>query len=229
MNQTLVTNVLGKNVYLVNNQNFSFYICTPTNGKASIILNLVDNVNLISMNNNLTNVTNEVTSIYNKFNFSDLAVVTPIFDSNLLEQVKLNNNTQIFEYMDKFMGALINSAYTFLTNNNIVVDNKIKLNNNPSYNIFNKWFVERYNTRVELVDYNNAPINKFDNVSNNSLPQNDDSALASNVLDNTAVISTLDSVKNDERNVPSEPGFVSYILLGVIVAVISLIILYMLL
>ena len=69
MNQTLVTNVLGKNVYLVNNQNFSFYICTPTNGKASIILNLVDNVNLISMNNNLTNVTNEVTSIYNKFNF----------------------------------------------------------------------------------------------------------------------------------------------------------------
>lgn len=230
MNQTLVTNVFGKNVYLISTPNFSFYICIPNDGKGNIILNLVDDVNLISMNNTMASVTEEVTKIYNKFNFSDLAVVTPVFDSNLLEQVKLNNNSsQAFGYMDKYMGSLINSAYNFLSSKSIKVDDKIKLNNNPSYGDFCKWFVEKYKERVELVNYDNVPINKFSNTAESTVIKNEDSVLANNVLDNTAAMSTIDTSGSGGSSVPKEPGFVSYVLLGVIVAVLSLVVLYLLL
>ena len=48
MNQSLVTNVDGKNIYLVNGQNFSFYVGIPSNNSMSrIVLNLVDDVKLI--------------------------------------------------------------------------------------------------------------------------------------------------------------------------------------
>lgn len=229
MNQTLVANVSNKNVYLINNQSVPFYICIPNGGKASIVLNLVNDVRGISMNNNMTNLTNEVTNIYSKFNFSDVAVVTPILDSNLLEQAKLNINDQVLGYLDKVMGYLINTAYTILNNNNIMVDNKIKFNNNISYRNFNEWFVKKYNGRVELVDYYNAPVNKFDNVSQLSVTNNEESAIADNVLNNTSTISTVSVSNSNNVSDNKEPGFVSYVLLGVIVAVISLVILYMLL
>ena len=228
MNQSLVTNVDGKNIYLVNGQNFSFYVGIPSNNSmSSIVLNLVDDVKLIDINsNNMTNLINEITNIYKKFNFNDVAVVTPVIDSNVLEQVKLNNREDIFTYMDKFMGILINSSYKFLKSNSIEVNQIIKYTNNPSYKSFNEWFVKRYNGRVELVDYNTVPVNKFDNIVDNTPISEGASAIANDALDNTSVIST---VSDNTSSSSKEPGFVSYVLLGVIVAVISLVALYMLL
>lgn len=230
MNQTLVANINNKNVYLINNKSVPFYICLPSSGKASIVLNLVNDSSGISMDNNMTELTSRVSEVYNKFNFADVAVVMPILDSNLLEQLKLNNDEKVFEYMDNIMGFLINSAYNFLTSNNLEVDNKIKLNANDAYHAFNDWFVLKYDGRVELVDYYNAPVNKFDNTATMA-PVLDDvkSAIANDVLDNTSDIN-VQSAGNSNSSVSSrEPGFVSYVLLGVIVAVISLIILYALL
>ena len=44
-------------------------------------------------------LTNNIKSIYNKINFKDSSVVMPVMDNNILEQVKLNNNAQIFNYL----------------------------------------------------------------------------------------------------------------------------------
>lgn len=230
MNQTLVANVNNKNVYLINNNDISFYVCFPNSNKASIVLNLVDNANSISMNNNMVNITNEITNIYSKFNYGDIAVVSPVVDSNLLEQVKLNNDGQVFNYLDKIMSYLINTVYKILKDNNIEVDNKIKLNNNKNYSDFNNWFIKRYNERVELVDYSTAPANKFDNVSSTPILDSAASEIANKALEQSQPLTPPDQ---SEINVSSdsmkEPGFVSYVLLGVIVAVISLVILYKLL
>ena len=227
MNQNLIASINNKNVYLVNDSKLPFYICLPSGNTASIVLNLVSDVSLININiNNMTSITNEITNIYSKFNFSDVAVVTPIIDSNLLEQVKLNNDENVFLYLDKYMAYLINAAYSFLRSNNIAVNNQIKLDNNDSYVNFNNWFFHKYNGRVVLVDYSNAPVNKFENVSQNNMTSND---IANDVLNNTAVMGVVRDDSNSKVSETKEPGFVSYVLLGVIVAVVSLIVLYMLL
>ena len=222
MNQALITNVDNKNVYLVRDNNISFYICVPSSNKVSIVLNLVDNSNLINMNNaNMTDLTNCINDIYSKFHFNDVAVVTPVIDNNVFEQVKLGSE-QAFLYLDKVMGYLINTSYKYLTGNNIGVDEKIKFNNNTNYSKFNEYFVNRYKDRVLLVNYNEAPVNAFENKSVNSSGSD---MVANNVLENTSVIDTIDTSVNSSGNI-KEPGFVSYVLLGVLVAVATLVLLY---
>ena len=176
---------------------------------------------------NISDLTNAVTEIYKSFHFNDIAVVIPVLDSNLIEQIKLNNDQKIFEYTNKVMGYLINTAYGILTSSNINVDSIIKFNSNQDFTAFINWFVAKYNGRVELVDYNQAPINKFENVASPQPEINADSKLASDVLDKTASMDAINTTTS-EKNV-KEPGFVSYVLLGVIVAVVSLVALYMLL
>lgn len=228
MNKNLIANVDNKNIYLITDKNISFYICVPNVKRANIVLNLLSNTNNINMNiTNISDLTNEVVNIYSKFHFNDIALVTPVLDSNLLEQIKLNNDEKIFAYTDKVMGYLINASYGILTSSNIEVEKQIKFNNNLDFQQFNDWFVKKYNGRVELVNYNTAPINKFDNEATSKPDNSADAKLASDVLDNTASMQTLDSDSNSTTT--KEPGFVSYVLLGVIVAVISLVILYKLL
>ena len=253
MNQTLVAKVKDKSVYLVNNDTVPFYICIPTEKNASIVLNLVSNPTEINLTNNMQGITSAITGIYNNFEDNNIAVVTPIIDSNLLEQAKLNNSEQIFSYLDQSMSFLINTVYKILTSNNYQVENIIKLNDNHSYSAFNNWFVNRYNGRVALTKYNKENVIEKDPtlimdsfkqpatepaapvqtpISTPTPPQvekpNPNTALADEVLEQTQSLSVgEDNEQGFSRT--KEPGFVSYVLLGVIVAVISLVILYKLL
>ncbi len=232
MNKTLVANLEDKRIFLISDNNISFYIGIPNDTKVTIVLNLLDNTNSINSSNNMEELTNNIKSIYNKINFKDSSVVTPVMDNNILEQVKLNNNAQIFNYLDKVMGYLINHAYSILKENGKEVNNSIKLNNNRSYEAFNDWFVKKYNGRVSLVNYLNAPVNRFDEEEKNDIKDNVnlemDTKVADSILENTQ---SLDNVQENKvyHDEAREPGFVSYVLLGVIVAVVSLAILYKLL
>ena len=113
------------------------------------------------------------------------------------------------------------------------VDSKIKLYNNDLYGVFNDWFVKRYNGRVELfsnsVAINNNSANKFVNMPQPKVLDSEASKVASDVLDSTTTISVVDQSSVVKPTEVKEPGFVSYVLLGVVVAVVSLVILYMLL
>lgn len=224
MNKTLVASINEQNIYYINDKNVPFYILIPKNNRVSIVLNLVDDVNMIKIENkDISHLSEEIKKIYNKFSFDDIAVVTPIFDSNLLEQIKLNNDGNSFMYLDKFMGYLINTVYSFLKSNNMNVDNIIKFSNNVNYKDFNEWFIKKYGGRVVLVNY----VESLDSGSN----ENNSSG---NVIANEALEGAIDFSSNTNEDInrvnnTKEPGFVSYVLLGVIVAVVSLVILYMLL
>ena len=98
MNKTLVANLEDKRIFLISDNNISFYIGIPNDTKVTIVLNLLDNTNSINSSNNMEELTNNIKSIYNKINFKDSSVVMPVMDNNILEQVKLNNNAQIFNY-----------------------------------------------------------------------------------------------------------------------------------
>lgn len=250
MNQTLVAKVNNKNIYLVNNETVPFYICIPTEKNVSIVLNLVSKPTEISLNNNMQAITNAITNVYSNFEDNNVAVATPIIDSNLLEQAKLNGNEQIFSYLDKTMSFLINTVYKILTSNNYQVDNVIKLNNNQDYKTFNDWFVNRYNGRVVLAKYNKenntekdptlimdsfkqpetpapAPVPNPTPIPAPQEKPDPNTAIANEVLEQTQSLSI--GEENEGSSGTKEPGFVSYVLLGVIVAVISLVILYKLL
>ena len=239
MNQMVIGNILNRNIYLINDKNISFYISVPNEEKAAIVINLIDNANEIDISNgNAHNVTNKINEIYSKFNYDNIAVVTPVINNQITEQVK-NNAPQYVSYLNKVLGYLINISYRYLKDNGKEVYEQIKLNNNESYKDFNTKFVSMYNNRVELVNYNNPPANKIENtnmpiVENTSIEQNENS---NEELANTTTIPLDDAYKEIEQekeNVKKltrkrEPGFVSYVLLGVIVAVISLVVLYLLL
>ena len=229
MNRKLITTIKESNVFLLSDDKVSFFVNLPKSSNASIVLNMINDVNLTS--SDIGNVEEEVSKIYNSFSLNDVALVVPILDSNLCEQIKLNNDIKVFEYTDTILSYLININYKLLSNSNINVNSIVEINNNLEYEAFNKWFVDKYQGRVVLADYNKSvsPSNPFDDVVSQVNDDNEDKKLASDVLDST---STINVIKEDDV-VPvddvRDPGFVSYVLLGVLVAVISLVALYMLL
>ena len=232
MNQTVIGNVLNKNIYLVSDKNISFYISVPNEDKTSIVINLVDNANAIDISReNANDITSKINEIYSNFNYDNIAVVTPVINDQITQQVK-NNEPRYVSYLNKVLGYLINISYRYLKDNGKEVYAQIKLNNNESYKDFNDTFISLYKDRVELVNYNNIPLNRFENTNEENTKKTNEEALA-----NTTTIALDDAYKEIEEEKEDvkrltkkrEPGFVSYVLLGVIVAVISLVMLYLLL
>ncbi|MBR3162273.1 MAG: hypothetical protein IKF19_06050 [Bacilli bacterium] len=230
MEKMLITNINGRNIYIFTDDKISFYISMPNMefNNTNIAINLIDNTNNINIaNSNNELIKEEITKIYNNFHQDDFTIITPVLDSNLTEQIKLNNDEKIFNYTDRIISYLINCGYKILTNENIQVNNIIKLVNNPTYNDFNKWFINKYNGRVELIESNNNTLKQESEVPNDISVSSEEKNIANEVLENT---NTINAIKDNEM-VPEEKtrdlGFVSYVLLGVVVAVISLVILYM--
>ena len=232
MNKVLITNIDNRNIYLVTEDKISFYLNMPNTEvkDVSIAINLLDTTNQINLdNNNSEKIKEEITNVYNGYHYNDVVIVTPIIDSNITEQLKLNNNEQIFLYTDKYISYLINQAYSLLATEEIKVNNIIKINNNKSYSTFLTWFVKKYEGRVELVEYTKNSLNNFNTNNTTNEEMQEDISIANQVLDDTNSMDTIedeDSLLDDE---PRDPGFVSYVLLGVIVIVVSLVILYKLL
>ena len=232
MNKVLITNIDNRNIYLITEDKISFYLNMPITEikDVSMAINLLDTTNQINLEvNNSEKIKEEITNVYNGYHYNDVVIVTPVIDSNITEQLKLNNNEQIFLYTDKYISYLINQAYSLLATEGIKVNNVIKINNNKSYNDFLTWFVKKYEGRVELVEYTKNSLNNFNTNNTTNEEMKEDISIANQVLDDTNSMDAVedeDSLLDDE---PRDPGFVSYVLLGVIVVVVSLVILYKLL
>ncbi len=234
MNNTLIGNVGNKNIYLVQDEKIPFYIGIPNEQSATIVINLVDNIDTINPTKTaLTEIPNKITEIYNKFNYEGVAVVTPVIDGKIMNGVKENIDPQYTSFLNKAIGYLINKAYSELKQNGKEIFKQIKLNNNETYLGFNERFASMYPDRIELVKYDNAPTNNFVNQTNIPMPT---IGPEENTVANTTNIALDDAYKDVEEEpagdaspTKKEPGFVSYVLLGVIVAVLSLIGLYLLL
>lgn len=236
MNQALVSNLDNKKIFLVNDEKIPFYISIPDEGELTIAINLLndpDQINL-SKNNNLEEIKNRVEDIYTKYPQNNIAVVTPIIDSAIMNGVKDNTDPKFTAFLHQAIGHIINKSYATLKSNNKGVYQKIKLINNETYKAFNEKFSSMYSARIELTSFDEEPIKKFDTQTN--IPQTPigptEEVLANTTsiaLDDAYEEDTSDNNDNNATNRNKEPGFVSYVLLGVIVAVISLIGLYLLL
>lgn len=224
MNQSLVARLSNTVVYLISDKNISYYLSVPINnsGKISIAINIMDNIN----NSN-------VSGTYQMFDNQNICLISPLLDKNILFQMKTQNE-QVYQYADKCISYLINAVYKMMSNNNRNVDGKIILIKNDAYILFENWFTTRYKDRVECREFNTPKPNPETPIQNiqpqATIPVVDTvgEQKASAVLDNTKDIVTNNEQTSTTSNEPKDLGFVSYVLLGVVVAVVSLVILYML-
>ncbi len=227
MNQSLVVKLNNTTIYLINDKNISYYLSIPNSStnKVNIAVNIMSGLN----NSNIS-------SIYSKFDNPNICLISPIFQDNVYGQI-LNLNEQAFSYADKCISYLINTVYKILSTNNIAIDSKIKLIKNNTYISFEEWFAKRYQDRVETLIYqDNTNITNNPQTSNQPTPPiqsnsnitNHEQEKATSILDDTQDIVTSTKEEKPTPNEQKDLGFVSYVLLGVVVAVVSLVILYLL-
>jgi len=230
MEQRIIKKTEEKCIYFMKENNLDFYFVIPNNKQVSIVLGLFSNVN---------------DEFIETINFEqDKAVIVPVISNQILTSAN-HLDTTGFKYLDSVLSYLINVSYKILTSNNLIVNQKILINNNPTYTNFNQKYVEKYGGRVELYELikkevqkpiNNDPIfeprEEVESVNNfkpveppfkNYKPIDNEDEIKESIeplLYDEPVITT------EETENRKEPGFVSYVLLGVIIAVISLVILY---
>ena len=241
MSQNFVGSISNKDVYLIDDKYTPYFIGIPKGDKVQIVINLVDDMKGIDISlSSPMVVKNNILDLYNTFGINDSAVVTPVINNGVMDNIK-NDNQDYFAWLNQAMGHLINVVYRNLKDTfGKEVFEQIGLNDNVSYKVFNDKFLSMYSDRVCLVSFNNA--NLSNSLSNNSNNDVQSVNMANDNLANTTTISLDDAYKefeNDDNSVVNvkpksltkkkEAGFVSYVLLGVVVAVISLVILYMLL
>jgi hypothetical protein len=210
--------------------NLDFYVIIPNKKEVSILLGL------------FPNVTEQVIKTMPKE--GNKAIVIPVINEQILTNANHLDSASL-KYLDSILSYLINFSYKLLTRNNIKVNQKILLNNHTSYTNFNTKYIEKYQGRVELYDLTpkknpntpifeplrEQPIQEFKPVeppfnNNNPTPNKDTDTLEELV---EPILYDEPVITSPEKQDSKEPGFVSYVLLGVLLAIISLVFLYMIL
>lgn len=204
-------------IYLIKDTNLEFYLLIPSNKKVSMVLNLVENVN------------NDIVKAIP--DYLDKVLVVPVLNSKVIDFLKTASSS--YEQSDNYFSGLINMAYKILTHNNIAVDPLIYLNNNVLFNNFNNYFINKYNGKVSLINLQTSSVptssnlNPIDVVQETKEVSKELPKEINDIYNEDVVVSKQEDKKTDSNK--KEPGFVSYVLLGVIIAIVSLVFLYMLL
>lgn len=217
MEQKVVERNQEQCIFLIRESNIDFYLVIPNCKKVHIVLGL------------FLDVTVDFIKSIPKQN--DKALVIPVLNRQFLEQIH-NGQVQNYASLDNVLSFLINTSYQILTYNHIGVETQILLHNNADFISYNQQFVSKYQGRVQLIDLlPKEVIQPEEVVSSVSV----DPPVHENVLQSDVSDIMPDSMEeNQEQLSPNlrearEPGFVSYVLLGVLVAVISLVFLYLVL
>ena len=202
-------------IYLIKESNIEFYLIIPNNKQVSMVLNIMENIN-----NDL---------VKNIPDLTDKVLVIPVLNGNIINYLK--SNVSVYEQADNYFSNLINTAYKILMHNNLIVQQLVYINNNVLFSNFNNYFVNKFNGRVSLIELNLQPssVIKKENVEvSSAMTQKQELGSELDNIYNDEIVLKEDKSEKDNVN-KKEPGFVSYVLLGVLSAVISLVFLYMIL
>lgn len=228
MEQRKILELNKHDIYLLSDNNIAFYIGIPKVtefNSVNISIDLKDNFDKININkNDIVYVKDELSNIYQDIDSENITLITPIFYNDILQRIKTEPKEGLFSYLDKCLSYIINNAHKVLVENNIQVNSKIVIVKNDKFANFINWFSARYSSRVDTKQYSELlgdftsiiPVVNTDNII--SVPTEKVSA------DNNSVSGVQTNLKESHST-----GFISYVLLGVIGIVITLVILYMLL
>jgi len=223
MNKTLILQLDKHDIYLLSDNNISFYISVPKIKEfksVNISIDLKENFDKININkNDSVYVKDELTNIYQDIDSENITLVIPIFYNDVLERIKQMPSENLFSYLDKCISYIINNAYKTLTEEQINVNSKIIIVKNEKFNNFIEWFSKRYSSRIDTKQYSEL--------------LGDFTSIIPVVSTNNIIEIPTQKLDMPEGNIKvresHSTGFISYVLLGTIGAVLTLIILYILL
>ena len=245
MKETLICSLNKHNIYYVSNSSYGFYILVPFKdyNQTNISIRLKSNYQNYDLNkNSLDVVTSELINYYKDLDNYNITLILPVFYDDILTRVITVNDLELYQKLDCYLGDIINNAYNIITKNNIKVNNNIYVINNDSFRGFTNWFVSRYNNRIEYKtlleliksdgNFNQYNIMETPNI-NFVIGKNEEPNIEKTVEIELETFSNIvkDSEKNEKKNPPKKEdngGYVSYVLLGVIVFAISLLVLFLL-
>lgn len=212
-------------IYLIKDTNMEFYLLIPNNSNVSITLNIMESID--------NEAVKKITEVIDK------VIIIPVLNSNVINY--LTSELPTYNQADNYFSNLINKTYNILKHNGLNIDSKVYLNNNFKFYNFNNYFVKKFNGRVSLINLNleqkeetkeNPFLNNniFEETANIPTVQNTESSPITNDLSHiyNEEVMTKESVQQPKVE-NKEPGFVSYVLLGVVVAILSLVFLYLIL
>lgn len=244
MKETLICSLEKHNIYYLNDANVSFYLFVPYKefNDTNISIRLKSNYQTYDLTkNSIETVTNELINYYKNLDNYNVTLILPVFYDDILNRVRIVDDMELYQKLDRYLGYIFNSAYLFLTKCNIKVNSNIYVINNDSFNKFTNWFVSRYSNRIEyktileLVKengtYNSYNVIETPNINfvvgKDNEPTIDKTVeMELETFDNIArEVSKENSVKREPRLAESG-GFVSYILLGIITFIVSIALLY---
>ena len=220
MEQKVISKTEEQCIYLMKDPNLAFYLIIPNEKQVNILLAL------------FPEVTEDIIKTLPKE--KDKAIIIPIINNQFLTNAN-NLEPTSFTYIDKVLNYLINTVYQILNYNHVKVNEKVLLNNHSLYENFNNKYIERYNNRVELYNLMKPVEELHETIEKQPI---EETALETvpEPIDNSLPLTNQPEEQNNEilenTNVKKrvrELGFVSYVLLGVLVAVISLVFLYLML
>ena len=248
MKETLICSLEKHNIYYLSDANVSFYILVPYKeyDNTNISIRLKSNYDSYDLTkNSLEVVTNELINYYKSIDNYNVTLVLPIFYDGILDRIRTVEDLVLYQRLDGYLGNIFNNAYAFLTKNNIKVNSNIYIINNDSFKTFTNWFVSRYNNRIEyktileLVKQSDH-FNSYDMVETPSINfvvgKNEEPKLDKTVEIETETFNSMTRDIIDEEpkkkdtfqsNKKNNAGFVSYILLGVVSFVVSMLLLFL--
>lgn len=220
MEQRIVLQSEKKYIYFISDSDVNFYLIIPRCQKVSLVLKLVYPVD--------DNVVQGISDV------DDKVIIVPILSNELLNGL-MQNHVDSFNAVDTIFSNALNLAHRILTYNHLEVDMAVYFDENTNYSTFHSWFIQKYGGRVLSIQLSPQK------VSDSSLEHHQELDTTTSLEQQNQTVPTSDA-KND--NVDEEVdvqlsqsqlpegkdfGFVSYVLLGVVVAVVSLLFLYFIL
>ena len=222
MNKTLFLQLNKHNIYLIEDQNISFYISIPKTeffSSTNISLDLKENFDKIDTSkNDSIYVKDELSQIYDEnIDNENITLIIPLFKNNILTLIQEESSEKYYEYLDKCISYIINNAYKILVEFGIKVNTKIIFVRNEKFDNFINWFTSKYKSRIDTKQYSEL-IAEFTSVI--PVLSKEDISNFNNTNNNNS---------ETEININKSSGFISYVLLGTICIVLTLLILYKLL
>ncbi len=234
MKETLICKLEKHYIYYLSNSKFGFYILVPYKdyNETNITIRLKSNYEMYDLNkNDLSKVEGELINYYKNIDNYNITLILPIFYDKILDRIRVVNDIELYQQMDKNLGEIFNEAYKFLTKNKIKVNSNIYFINNDSFKAFTNWYVSRYNNRIEyktVVDLvkENGSYHSYNVVETPSMnfvvgKENEPKLEKTFEVEVETFDNMLKNIEKEEKNKTSNAGFVSYILLGIITFIVS--------
>lgn len=218
MNKTFVASLENHNVYLINNNNVSFYLNVLKEKDATNIT--------LDIKYKKKNSINDIVNYYEKIDNYNITLVVPLLE---VSEENINFNKQ-----SNYLSLVINCAYKLLTSNNVLVKDNINIIKHNSFkSAFTDFFISIFKNRVRYITLDNlvseeVPYNKI-NAMNMSFvvgrPELDltvkEEEMNEIIKETTEKEQELSNNKVQKVNFATS-GYVSYYLLGFLTAIITL-------